>query len=181
MIIFLDIDGVLNGHTRFPNGYCGTRWECVEQFNRILAETGADVVVSSAWRYLVLSGSMTLKGLENLLLSHGVDCLGKVVGVTSSDEDIPDRGLQVRHWMNEHGDGRRCVVLDDGGERDGKWSDLGLRTCGHPVVWTLSKVGLTRHLADEVIWLLRGGLEGPIDALDEMVAQAQELKMGYES
>jgi hypothetical protein len=36
IVIFLDIDGVLNGHQKHENGYCGIYPECVTRFNRLL-------------------------------------------------------------------------------------------------------------------------------------------------
>lgn len=82
-VIFLDIDGVLNDHTQMENHYCGTKYECVQQFNRILdAVPEAKIVISSAWRYMILRGDVTLKGFEMLLLTHGVKCHERVIGHT---------------------------------------------------------------------------------------------------
>ena len=70
-IIFLDIDGVLNqtGNAASlpfdPN--------CVMYLNHVIKETGAHIVISSAWRYQILEGHMTLKGFEFLMKTHGLD------------------------------------------------------------------------------------------------------------
>ena len=86
-LIFLDIDGVRNDHEPYPNQYCGTLPRCVEVLNALLAAVPtAQLVISSAWRYLILNGSMTLAGFEALLLTHGVDCSGRVFGCTGTDE-----------------------------------------------------------------------------------------------
>jgi hypothetical protein len=128
LLIYLDIDGVLNKRARHPNGYCGTEPECVARFNRILeAVPEALIVVSSAWRYLVLNGSMTPGGLENLLLTHGVDCMGRLFGITEADElrlpesptaeDYNREGLRERerqlaaHFWEHSPDA--ALVLDD--------------------------------------------------------------------
>lgn len=147
-LIFLDIDGVLNRHDQWTNGYCGTHVENVVLLNRILAETDAVIVVSSAWRYNVLRGDMTVRGFENLLLSHGIDCHRRLIGVTCSDEDLEGRGLQIRHWLNENGGGRRYVVIDD--------LDLGITEQGHPFVRTDGEVGLTDRDANKAISILSG-------------------------
>lgn len=90
-VIFLDIDGVLNNHTPLENNYCGTRSDCVSNFNRILdALPEAKIVISSAWRYLILRGDVTIKGFEMLLLTHGVKCFGRVIGHTVADGPIED-------------------------------------------------------------------------------------------
>lgn len=146
-LVFLDVDGVLNDHSTYANGYCGLKPECVAQFNRVLQETSADIVLSSAWRYLVLSGSMDLRGLTNLFLTHGLDCYGRIVGVTPSDEDIPVRGRQIRAWLNEYGDGRRYVVIDDMDDED----DFRITANGHPMIQTDGNVGMTEIDADWVI------------------------------
>jgi hypothetical protein len=85
-LIFLDWDGVANDHSRHENGYCGAKPECVAQLNRILdAVPDAVIVVTSSWRYLVLSESMTLKGLESVFLTHGLKCYGRLLCVAEAD------------------------------------------------------------------------------------------------
>ncbi len=87
-LIFLDIDGVLADETRHDNKYRRISLEAVFQFNRLLhAAPDAHVVISSSWRYLVHGETMTVVGFTNLLLSHGVNCHGRIVGITESDEE----------------------------------------------------------------------------------------------
>ncbi len=131
MIIFLDIDGVLNDHTPMENRYNGTKPECVSCFNRLLRVIpDAKIVISSAWRYLMLRGDMTVKGFEMLLQTHGINCRDIVIGHTKADgpieeephhHDEPERwrlaGLrwraeQIRTWVDEH-KVKSFIVLDD--------------------------------------------------------------------
>lgn len=158
-VIFLDLDGVLNGHdfddsedvlssTILPR--------CVEHLNRVLRETGASLVISSAWRYMVGPGAMTVLGFEYLLRTHGVAAKGRVLGVTCRDEEVGERGQQIRDWLNERGGDRRYVVLDDGGDKDGEWYDLGINAAGHPVVWTKGNEGMTDWDAERAIRILKG-------------------------
>ncbi len=124
-IVFLDIDGVLNGHERFKNGYCGIRQENVKQLNALLeAVSSAEIVISSSWRYMIKEESMTIDGFSNLLLSHGVNCLteagkSRIIGHTPFDESIGGRngrGAQIKHWMFVKGYDKlrdKHVVLDD--------------------------------------------------------------------
>ena len=77
-ILFLDCDGVLNSKRKFPTGYFGIDPAGMFFLNHILDETKAQVVISSAWRYLVLGGSMTLEGMEYLFRTHGFG--GKIIG-----------------------------------------------------------------------------------------------------
>lgn len=94
-ILFLDIDGVLNDHDRMPNGFCGTDREMIRRMNRVL-DTFPElkIVVSSAWRYVVHNGISTVLGLEHLLLTHGLKCHGRVLGVTAED---PEKFDPVHH------------------------------------------------------------------------------------
>lgn len=94
-ILFLDIDGVLNTHNRLPSGYCGIDRGHAEILNAILAAVPCKIVISSAWRYLVLRGDMTLKGFEYLLLVHGICCKDRLHGITAAD---PEDALEPSHF-----------------------------------------------------------------------------------
>lgn len=149
-ILVFDVDGVLNGHERHANGYCGTKPGRVTRMNRIIAATDCLLVVSSAWRYLVLNGHMTVVGLENLFLTHGLDCRGRIVGVTRRDADsgTTDRGDQIREFLDTFRGGRGpAVVVDD---RD----DLGLEQSGLPIVQTDEWAGLTDIDVERIVKLL---------------------------
>lgn len=92
-LIFLDIDGVLNAHEKLPSGYCGIARQCVDQLNRILAAVpDAQLVISSAWRYLMLNDAMTHDGFEYLLMSHGVNCHKRIHGHTEPDPNCGENG-----------------------------------------------------------------------------------------
>ena len=109
-LIFLDIDGVLNGHEKFPNGYCGIRFDCAARLNRILEEVpNARLVISSAWRYMVLKSDMTINGFEYLLMACGVDAKGKLHGVTAVD---PSQ-TALKHWEQQDGLLWRAVQIRD--------------------------------------------------------------------
>lgn len=131
--LFLDIDGVLNDHSKLENGYCGTDREMVSKLNRILdCVPDLHIVVSSAWRYVVHNGESTVKGLEHLLLTHGLKCHGRLHGVTDPDPETFDhahhtapfdveywkerglkwRGDQIRKYCEEHTPSA-FIVIDD--------------------------------------------------------------------
>lgn len=121
-LIFLDIDGVLNGHDRHrhPNGYCGIDPACVYRLNRIVAETGARLVISSAWRYLLgPRGGMSPVGFKSMLLTYGLDRSVEIDGRTPLDEVTPDRGPQIGRYLAAGGVSghlRSYVILDDGSD-----------------------------------------------------------------
>lgn len=153
-LLFLDIDGVLNDHRRFPNHYSPILPELVERLNIILAEVPeVKLVLSSAWRY----SFPACKTIETLLAVHGCCSVGRIHGRTRHDPEkwSPDhphahnreywnsKGLvwrprQIRNYAR-----RACcshfVVLDD--------IELGMPE----LVKTDPLVGLTHRLADEVI------------------------------
>lgn len=104
-LLLFDIDGVLNRERgcRHANGYNGLNHECIENFNRIIAEVpSVDLVVISSWRYDILSGRQSFKGFESMLLTHGVNCHGKIIGHTKSDEEICGHG-RTGDWLKEKG------------------------------------------------------------------------------
>ena len=113
-VIFLDIDGVLNGH-QFSEvaESCSIDPACVAEFNRLLLDTGAGYVVSSAWRYMIHGDAMTELGFEYMLRTHGV-MAGRMLGYTNSDEAVRDgRESQIKRWMRKYGYDHPYVAIDD--------------------------------------------------------------------
>lgn len=166
-LIFLDVDGVLNTHDFSQLAASNTiHREKVGTLNRILAATGASIVLSSAWRYLIYRGDMDQRGMDWLFRSHGI-MASRVRGITRKDTMIStpmgplpledERGEQIREWLAINvADVPPYVVIDDGGIRrsDGQWTDLGIVAAGHPFVRTMADVGLTEADADRAISIL---------------------------
>ena len=112
-VLFLDIDGVLNaGGFDAVAESSSLDAALVARLNDILAATGAKLVLSSSWRYLVLGGAMTVEGFEYLLRSHGV-AKGSLIGHTRADEEIAGRGAQILRWLEDHGPVEAWAVVDD--------------------------------------------------------------------
>ena len=185
-VIFLDIDGVLNSQdwyvyrrdnvamdsiqSQYPFYEFDPR--AVERLNRIVAETGAKIVVSSSWR----SGE-TVESLQKLLDSVGFK--GEVIGLTPhlwcqkpyEDMDgyrVP-RGCEIDWWLDNHGDFQRInwskeeqikyvqsakvknyIILDDD-------SDMLYNQREH-FIRTPHDHGLTDELADKAISILNKDL-----------------------
>lgn len=97
-ILFLDVDGVLNGHDFHEGAQSNTiRRNCIDQLSAILKATNCHVVLSSAWRYMILGNAMKLGGFEYLLRTHGcVGIAGKLHGITCADEDCAHCGAKHR-------------------------------------------------------------------------------------
>lgn len=116
-IVFLDIDGVLNGGFHDEWGFDWTLPGAVVAFNRIINETGAKVVVSSSWRL-----DNTLEEIEAFLSSRGVvaefiDVTPEINFETDWDGDLcmfPDARIkEIRVWLDEHPEAQNFLVLDD--------------------------------------------------------------------
>lgn len=150
--IFLDIDGVLNGHNFNKLALSNIiDAERVELLNEILLRTDAKIILSSSWRYMIHGNAMTLLGFEYLLRTHGV-IAGRLIGATCLDETMWDtRGKQIAHFRQRYlPDHAKCVILDDGDDED----TYGLLQAGIPWVRTNSKIGLTCENIYRVVEIL---------------------------
>jgi hypothetical protein len=166
-LLFLDIDGVLNTHEHDPEVLCGQiHPDKVRRLNHILRETGAMIVLSSAWRYIIHRGEANLQGMDWLLRSHGV-LANRLIGITREDTMVrgvydgepgswpmtDERGQQVCDWIlsegrNHPGWSGRYVVIDD--------MDLGISEAGHPFVLVDGMFGLSDEDAEMAVGYLVG-------------------------
>ena len=153
-VLFLDIDGVLNDSHFNPAAESSSlSGPAVTRLNQILRATGAKLVLSSSWRYLILDRAMTLQGFEYLLRTHGVD-KGSLIGHTGpddADETQPGRAVQIRRWLQDHHDVSAWAALDDHLLELGDDSWRQVKTDG--------QVGLTEANAAAVIDILGAGLK----------------------
>ena len=128
-IIFLDIDGVLNGRgpdydyeeiEGYPTSFGSTDHlisrKLVDNFNYLVSYTKAKVVVSSTWRL-----GESVDSMQKILDSVGVVC--EVIGLTDSfKHEHSYRGNEILHWIKNSVDKTGCdryydyssyVILDD--------------------------------------------------------------------
>ena len=103
-VIFLDIDGVL-APIREWDRYEDLNPTCIRVLNEIVAAGGADVVVSSTWRY-----GNTVAELQESLESQGFT--GSVVDKTPTGAPGAGRGAEIAAWLAEHDVGD-YVIIDD--------------------------------------------------------------------
>lgn len=111
-LIFLDIDGVLINRAACMRGFGLVDPDCVAQLNRVIAETGAYLVMSSTWRM-----GKNIAEIKDQLLKWGV--IGKLLDKTPYFMD-KDRGDEIQAWLTNHADIRgdimpveKFVILDD--------------------------------------------------------------------
>lgn len=141
-VLFLDIDGVLNNHSVMDNNFCGIQADKVKLVNDIIQSTNCNIIISSAWRYMVTYGSMTLKGFENLLLTHGLDVYNKILDVTVADEDSASRGVQISRAIAKHRIDRYAIVDD---------LDLDIsRIHGDKFIKTNPSIGITKKEVEKI-------------------------------
>jgi len=131
-VIFLDIDGVLN--------HCNTRSnvlptaheplpipiapECMARLNRLIAETGAKIVISSSWRLFA-----RWQDLGPALVRHGL--CAEVIGETP---DLANDDVWLENWRLREGSVFSFDRLERGweiGEWIARFAD-GICSCGHP-------------------------------------------------
>ena len=123
-VVFLDIDGVLNTgeDTNAPQDRFGDAFnpDAVENLSKVIAETGAVIVVSSSWKFFGLDKMQEMWKERNLP--------GQVIGITPntiSDEmllnaNLDDmdslgfKGLEINEWLSKHGKLiDKYAILDD--------------------------------------------------------------------
>lgn len=164
-LLFLDLDGCLNCHEWDAEIQCGQiHKDKVDRLNCILKSTKASIILSSAWRYIILRGEMTLMGMEWLFRSHGI-LANRLIGCIRKDNEPPnwdgtpeswtrpnERGQQISDWLKEHPQVsmyNNYAIIDD--------LDLGISELhGKRFVQTNGKVGITNEDMYKVISILRG-------------------------
>ena len=103
-VLFLDVDGVLNSAKWFasqgPMSPTEVDPRAVRRVQRIIAKTGARIVLSSSWR-----GSTEL---EEKLRVAGVP----IDDVTPRHRDR-SRGYEIAAWLAAHPDVSNYAILDD--------------------------------------------------------------------
>lgn len=124
--IFLDIDGVLNCVETFMKNYeiwrnTGKRpvdldEEKIKYLSKIVKETNAIIVLSSAWRSgftkveegLIPGESRDSKALFELLLKHDITLYDK----TGRNKDA-NRAEEIKDYLNQHQEIEEYLILDD--------------------------------------------------------------------
>lgn len=147
-ILFLDIDGVLN--TDRQQWYCqmnsiapvdkfGYAFDskAVENLATILEETGAEIVISSSWKFL---------GLQTLqIMWKDRNMLGTILDITP---DGDNKGLKIDEWLLKHeGQVSGYAIIDDE-------NDMQPEQQGH-FVQTNPQFGITLKDAERVITILK--------------------------
>lgn len=188
--LFLDIDGVLNHDEWFESdGYRHNQsnWhvsmfdpKCVERVNRILEETGAELVVSSSWRSMsdlkdIFAGvglptefHITPNADEIYPLEDPNDKYINSIGSEWTGWDELDikywRGSEIKYWLEHNAESpyTYCIIDDDCDMLEEQHDNFVL-TCGdrihRPNLYTINNgSGLTDRLAKVAIKILNDEL-----------------------
>lgn len=108
IIIFLDIDGVLNNEIFLlkSGGVEAFDPDNVKILNKLIKETNASVVISSTWRI-----GHSLHWLQTMLEKVGFEYPERIIGATISNSK-GQRGDEIDMWLRQlHIDA--FVILDD--------------------------------------------------------------------
>ena len=120
-LVFLDLDGVINGNDEdslYQKGKLSDDQELysdvlVERLNRLLDETGAKVVLSSTWRL-----GLSQEQIEYRLADIGIKC--DCIGFTPNFYKYSVRGNEIRAWIIDNEELLGCdyrfrnyVIIDD--------------------------------------------------------------------
>lgn len=175
IVIFLDVDGVLNCET--SKSYVitedgrvltGIDKDKVKRLASIVTATGADIVLTSSWKngwYTsdgFLFGSTTLSNHAKYLRNH-LYKKGKLFIRDKTSNSYKGRGEEIIFWLKMHPQTKAWVVLDDE-----EWSDF----YEHDEImrhWVKTdyETGLTDDDATAAIKILKGQLLGPFEKEQE--------------
>ena len=136
-IIFLDVDGVLINRAACRAGFGKVDPVCIAVLNKLLADSGAFIVVSSCWRM-----GKTVLELRDLFNDWGVTP-GRILDRTGRSNDV--RGVEIQEWLDQRekhrGDVESFVIVDD---------DSDMAHLLHRHVKTSMATGLTEEHAELV-------------------------------
>ena len=117
-VILLDIDGVVNSEINQDDNFRKGRWsthnlimdpEAMACLKEIVDKTGAEIILSSTWRYPDEDGSFASK--ENFvkqLFDFGMFLTGETPQLQEYD-----RAAEILTYLNEHPEVTHFVILDD--------------------------------------------------------------------
>ena len=163
-ILFLDIDGVLN--TERQHEYCHSRGIsnsdeygylfdpiAVRNLAKIVNETGADIVISSSWKFYGLAWVREMWNVRNLP-GHILDVTPNTICdeiLLKADLDNYEfgvcRGNEIKEWLSGHQrEVSNYVIIDD-------YDDLLTEQEDHAVL-TDSRIGITEWDAEKAIMIL---------------------------
>lgn len=130
MVIFLDLDGVINCEADWAHPYT-VRQKCVKSLAYLVKALNADVVLTSSWRTGWIRTGKCTPQIENLKCAfdlYGIEISGRT-------PNLGDRRSEINDYCYRH-DITDYLILDD---------DLSLFTIQKNIYKVNAKNGLTNH------------------------------------
>ena len=162
-IIFLDIDGVLNTkewHSRMtkdtPKDEYGYAFDpvTVKNLAHIIDKTGADIVISSSWKFYGVAKLRKMWEIRNLpgtILDITPNTISDEMLLNANLEEFQlgvCRGNEIKEWLSRHkGEVSNYVIIDD-------FDDMLPEQEDH-VVLTDTLIGITEFDAEKAIAILK--------------------------
>ena len=164
-VIFLDFDGVMDtvyyDHVLAKEGKPGNDEygcvfdpNCIKNLKHIIDLTGADIVVSSSWKYL-----MSYQDFLNMWKDRGLP--GFVTDVTPEPPNRRNRGDEIDAWIEECHTECQYVIIDDLGANNFNEHQIPRLLIVNPFV------GLDEDVAEKAITLLNSPLYHGLPCLME--------------
>jgi hypothetical protein len=138
--LFLDIDGVLNCETTPGNLTERLDPVMIARLDEVVEATGAQVVISSAWRF------MGWQRVADLLKAAGMKHADRIVDETPRLLSMI-RGHEIGEWLAEHPEVTQWAIVDDD-------KDMGNHI--NRLVQTSWRYGLQDEHAARLIAMLKG-------------------------
>ncbi len=165
-VIFLDFDGVINNYNNFDNAI---DYKCLSILKKIIALTGAKVVITSSNKYpyqrnignIPLKERRLYKEYLKPLLENGID----IYDMTPFVEE--NREKEILAYLEQHKEIEEYLILDD----DYCMSSL----CLHEIYIDLMS-GLTEDHINPALNILNGKLEFYHDYIDYLEDEASRNK-----
>lgn len=115
MVILLDIDGVLvttpawKAPELLPDGFPKFNTNAAGCLMEILSRTNAEIILTTTHRI-----SYSINQWEEIFKVRGikVNSIAKL-NMRSTIESMPDRGTEIREWVEKSGVEKRFVIIDD--------------------------------------------------------------------
>lgn len=137
-VIFLDFDGVLNAFY-YPKQLAdrGQAWrdrfgvlfapECIAQLERIIAATGAHIIISSSWKipFEGETNEMALNSIKQMWEARQYPgriegtipnlTVQEILAMNCGEDLICHKRFEIEQWLRQHPECTSYVIIDDEG------------------------------------------------------------------
>lgn len=115
-VLFLDVDGVLNGDdtkVKSPCGFTGVDRDKIHLLSQAVISTGCDVVLSSDWKMDFDFNNPVLNAPDAVYLEEELEKEGIQLKGTTPDVAPYMREKEIISWLMDHPEVEDYCILDD--------------------------------------------------------------------